>query len=383
MRYPAAGILSLMTPPDSLDRGFTENLTNMSATQPMWPPDFTMVGRVRQTFGKWLIRSSPFNVLPLALRKDLAEASHKYHVYTAQALLELSRDIRDPDKFAEKQVLHRISLHIASDISLCSPDLRHHLKGFIAVLKVVGGMQTALENNQVHKVRLWLIIIAIIMTNTTSPAYDQMAVESCFTSVDIYLLQAQSFMGDFPCPIQLLLCISGINDLRRRIASGACVGQKMQTATQAMLLNIDSFQPHAWQGLPGMPEPEIYLMLAAAFKRATGLYGMMTLASHAGISFDAPQRISDAYAIVETASLAVKMIGYHIALTWPVVVAGAAAGGAPVGLQADVEDLLCKISRSIAASDGILLTHQCLRRFWASGKTEWDECFTQWQAPIP
>ncbi|KAJ3485338.1 hypothetical protein NLG97_g6839 [Lecanicillium saksenae] len=151
-----ARISLLMMTPDALCKDWT-SAPNLAITHPVWPPDFTMTGRVRQCFGKWLMRRSPFESTPF--RKDPSEARHKFDAYTGQALLELSRDIAEPSKYAEKQVVKRVAIHIASDISLCSRDLRRHLEGFIAVLKASGGMQTVMETKQLHKISLWLIMM--------------------------------------------------------------------------------------------------------------------------------------------------------------------------------------------------------------------------------
>lgn len=227
----------------------------------------------------------------------------------------------------------------------------------------------------------------MIVTNTTSPSFDQMAEEVYFTNEDIYAYYADELIETFTCPTQLFLCIRDINHLRREMAGGRCNSGAVQGAVQAVFRNIMGFEPDAWRERYELPAPKLRLQLAALYKAATMLYGMMTLAAHAGVRFDTTQRIASADAILQIVLALSHTLGQdHLALVWPLMVVGASLGGGrggSSGRRAIVDSLLLAASHGPCPSAGVFLGLECLRRFWKSGKTEWDECFTTWQATIP
>lgn len=224
------------------------------------------------------------------------------------------------------------------------------------------------------------------MTNTTSASHDQMTCESHFTPIDLYMLYSDTLVWILPCPRPLFFCIQHINQLRRRIAAGAADaggGLPIPHAAPAIFDTIQSFQPDEWGGPPSLPAPDICATLAVLFQRAVLLYGYMTLAVHAGVPFDAAQRVAAAEAVMDAVRPAVIKLGHHYGLVWPVVVAGAALGGADTSLQSRLDGVLLSLCDHLNTSDGAFRGLQCLRKFWASGKTEWDECFSTWQATVP
>ncbi|TQV96423.1 fungal specific transcription factordomain-containing protein [Cordyceps javanica] len=317
----------------------------------------------------------------------MATIKRKFDHYTLQVLADLSADIGDPDRYREKQVLTRLSIFLSSEISLSSPTLHHHLRGFVAVVKARGGIQAVLESNEIRRNWVWLAMMTIIVTNTTSPSSGQMAEEDYFTNEDLYAYITGDFNTAFPCPTQLFLCLRDINRLRREIAGGRRTANSpaLQGAALAIIRDIASFAPEAWTERYALPERALVrLQLALVFKSATMLYGMMTLAAHAGMPFPAHQRFATADVIVELVLSIMQVLGYdELAMVWPLMVAGASLGRAARSKQAVVDGLLLGISRGPCPSVGVYLGLECLRRFWKSGKTEWDECFTTWQATVP
>ncbi|OAA81002.1 C6 finger domain protein [Akanthomyces lecanii RCEF 1005] len=314
---------------------------------------------------------------------DLASVQRKFSHYTGQVLAKLGTDIGDPGKYLEKQVLSRVSLLIATDISVGTPTLRHHLRGFIAGVKATGGIRVALDNHKIHRNSVFLVMMSMIITNTTSPSFDQMGEEAFFTNEDVYAYCADELMETFPCPTQLFLCIRDINRARRDIAGGQYSTGIVRKMMQAIFRIIASFEPQTWRERYVLPEPEVRFQLAAMYKSATMLYGMMTLAAYAGVPSDASHRIASTEGIVDLALALSQPLGDHLALAWPLMVAGASLGGAPPGKQAVVDRLLLSISQGVYASNGVFFALERLRMFWKSGKTEWDECFSTWQAAIP
>lgn len=223
----------------------------------------------------------------------------------------------------------------------------------------------------------------MIVANTTCPSFDLMAEEAFLTNEDVYAYYAHEIMQTFPCPTQLFLCIRDINRARRDMAGGQCGSRIVRESMQATFHIVVSFEPHMWRERHVLPDPGVRFQLAAVYKSATLLYGMMTLAAYAEVPFDASHRIAAADGIMDLVLALAQPLGHHAALAWPLMVAGASLGGAPSARQAVVDRLLLSVSQGIYANNGVFYTLECLRVFWKSGKTEWDECFSTWQAPLP
>jgi hypothetical protein len=207
--------------------------------------------------------------------------------------------------------------------------------------------------------------------------------EDFFTNMDIYAYYAATCESVFPCPTHLFLCIRDINQLRRQIVAGQLKPETTKAAAETILNSISAFDPELWTERYKMPPPATFALLAQIYQSATTLYANMALVRHTQIPLTRERRLALANSLGGLVGLGAEKWGPHLALAWPLTVAGAALGAATAGEQAVVDVHMYAIGQSMDASDGILYALECLRRFWRSGKTGWEECFTEWQATIP
>ncbi|KAJ3489239.1 hypothetical protein NLG97_g6041 [Lecanicillium saksenae] len=190
-------------------------------------PDYTMSTFVRHTFAHWLTRRTRYSVL---FKRDgvavdvLAEMRRKYNEYTGRVLQELSDDIGAPDKYHEKQVLIRLALHMACDISLNTPALCHHLEGFVVTAEASGGFGKLLADGDLVLNYVVLHMIIVTVGNTTAPSHDHVRAESYYSNEDVYMYYGSAYFEEFPCPTYLFFSLRDINRLRRTIARGECGG---------------------------------------------------------------------------------------------------------------------------------------------------------------
>lgn len=61
-------------------------------------------------------------------------------------------------------------------------------------------------------------------------------------------------------------------------------------------------------------------------------------------------------------------------MMWPLIVAGVEAADASAAIRTFVDEQLTEMSRDLGTPLP-LLAKGVLKRFWASGKTGWDDCF--------
>lgn len=239
-----------------------------------------------------------------------------------------------------------------------------------------------------HLIELHLNLLGstIVMTNTTSPSYDQMNAESHFSYSDIYSYYSCAVFAEVPCPTVLFICIRDINQLRGRIArqnlerSGGAASVKEDA--DAILKHVLDFQPENWTERYKLPCANNAYAIAAMYKYAVVLYGTRTLATHAGIHFSDANRLTAARHLLHVIKEALAKVGDFLGATWPLMVAGASLAGAAAE-QEEIASLLQSLTRLPDPSNGLWLGIECLQRFWASEKTEWDDCFSAWQATVP
>ncbi|XWW94131.1 hypothetical protein V2A60_002073 [Cordyceps javanica] len=326
---------------------------------------------------------------------EMARMRQKYNRYMGEELQNLNRDIARPENYGVTRVFGRLIGLIVSEIDFNSPNLRLHIKGFITLLSVSGGIQKVLERKEANILAIIHVIVSATVMNTTSPSTDMISGAFAFTNQEIYTCYASTLHVSFPCPTQLFLCIGDVNRLRQQIASGehgaaaAAAGLllPLRASVRAVLESIAAFDPDRWLERYEMPRVAFRAALARIYQAAVAFYAKLTLAAHAGIGYDADRRIADARHLVrlivsaEAASVPPK------AVCWPLIVAGAGLAGADADAgtgtggrcyssdMAVVEQRLHEVGSRDDASDGPLQALAMLRAHWISGNTGWDDCF--------
>ncbi|KAJ3483934.1 hypothetical protein NLG97_g7180 [Lecanicillium saksenae] len=275
--------------------------------------------------------------------------------------------------FIMGSLAHNMSL---GEIDVNSPNLRLHLQGFITLLMVSGGVQKVLERKDANILAIIYVIVSCTTMNTTSPSTDMINGEFSFTNQDIYTCYASTLHPSFPCPTQLFLCIRDVNRLRRQIASGDYSAGLMQAAIHAVFENIAAFRPDQWLERYEMPRASFRATLARIYQVAVALYAKLTLASHASIEYKADDQVAEARHLIHLIVSAKDSMPPK-PMCWPLIVAGAALAPARYSDKAAVEERLHEVGSRSDAGDGALAALTCLRAFWVSGKTSWDDCFTK------
>ncbi|KAJ3497666.1 hypothetical protein NLG97_g1732 [Lecanicillium saksenae] len=353
-----------------------------------WQHDHTVMSRIRGMLAYALGRGQDY-APPVFISfgtNDLALLRRLYTYYTGLILSSLVDDIRKPEKYLETRLITRLGMMIYDDVVGSAPSLRNNLNGFMAAVSEVGGLLTAIEDGHIRPGIVQMILVTIVMTNTTSPSHDQMKAESLLSYSDIYSYYSFAILSQVPCPTVLFICILDINQLRGKIArqefgrSGSTA--VIKRAADAILKHVLDFQPETWTERYELPAPDARCRIACMFKYAVMLYGTMTLAVPAGMHFSDVCRLNAARYLLRIIQEALAKIGDFLGATWPLIVAGASLAGAEAE-QAEVASLLTSLTRQPDVSDGLYFGIECLQRFWASGKTEWGDCFSSWQATVP
>lgn len=240
-----------------------------------------------------------------------------------------------------------------------------------------------------------------VMANTTSPSYDLATATEHFSTIDtIEDLYAYGFYPRLPCPIHLFLEIVRINDLRHQAAAGLVdpVATGADSAMQIHFRSIINFSPEAWAteqatsaAVNSTCPQETWLLVAEAFQSAVLLFVDSSLTSVLplcacslcdGTACDScSARLDDVTRSFHRARLfrVVKEgLASHFTMycvIWPLIVAGFEANQGSPEERALVQQGLTDLC--IQAGATTMVARDVLRKFWASGKTSWDECFDQ------
>lgn len=184
--------------------------------------------------------------------------------------------------------------------------------------------------------------------------------------------------GLFPvllCPPYLFLGIIKVNHLRLH-STRAPIDESTQSAALALLEHIGAFAPETWAESNVSARDE-WALLGYIYQSAVALYCILSLQS---ISIFQSTRLLDATRVSHHSRLlqhpqkAVVDPILKKCMTWPLVVAGMGAIDADLKTRHFVDGQLFKMSRDLGTPVP-LAARAMFKRFWASGKTNWDDCF--------
>ncbi|KAM3485205.1 hypothetical protein MY8738_001453 [Beauveria namnaoensis] len=274
---------------------------------------------------------------------------------------------------------------------------RAHLKGFIAYIQHRGGIKQVLKLKDAP-LYLNFAVENIIHANTTSPAKQQLEGLEEFT--DDELRAALSNACFAPCPAALYpllvhitrLRVSVVNNRPPRKANLALAVQDIFNTTWRF--DADAWaESKSWQG-----EVDIGRVMGRVFPLAIRLYGILTLPEASLVAWAASSAdIATAYARLPGRSVLDSLriqhreellslmrsswylLKYKTSLVWPLLVAGVAAADSTAKDREFIEGCLEAILAMPITACSFITVVDKLRAFWASGKTEWEDC---WDEPI-
>ncbi|KAL7934408.1 hypothetical protein V8C35DRAFT_41657 [Trichoderma chlorosporum] len=253
---------------------------------------------------------------------------------------------------------------------------RLHADGYLMLIKHCGGLKKLMDSSTTPLL-MQSFVIGITVFNTTSPSHSQM-VDACnFDVDDVMALYEMGSTPLFYCPAQLFREIFLIN--RLRLEAAASEGSA-EVSLCEILQRIDMYS------IPIMKEPldeakvNALLFISLLFKASVAVFAALTLPCTSKCS---PSKScadlqkfhrANLFHLLDTTAEFLPLLDH---ILWPVVVAGTAAATGTVENQMLVEMYLLNGVRDPFTGGCTGAALATMRRFWASGKTEWDDCFDQ------
>ncbi|POR36255.1 Uncharacterized protein TPAR_03551 [Tolypocladium paradoxum] len=329
----------------------------------------------------------------------------RIHYHVGSAIRALNEEIAQLTTQTATVTMVSVFVFLITELfQSASPQWRSHSEGFSALLKLRGGIEGLVndpEEGYLLRPGLLTFTIMSVIANTTSPSYDLATAAEHFNTIDtIEDLYAYGLYPRLPCPVHLFLEIVRINDLRHRLAAGLvdAVAAGADSALQIHFRSIIDFSPEEWAteqatsaAVHSTCPQEKWLLVAEAFQSAVLLFVDSSSASllplRACSPCDVPTcdscsaRLGDATRSFHRARLfrlVEEGLGSHFTMycvIWPLIVAGFEANQGTPEEQALVQHGLTDLCLQAGATT--MVARDVLRKFWASGKTSWDECFDQ------
>ncbi|ATY61902.1 C6 zinc finger domain [Cordyceps militaris] len=322
---------------------------------------------------------------------------HSFQVYMTYTLAALNSELAD--RFLIRSSLYQIASLMFTGFHI--PDLpwRSHIRGFFALVRHHGGFQAVVDSIPQAIFLFHSVAIAVTMANATSPATDQIAQAKEWTETQYSQAYDYSLSDILPCPTALFLCVGRITNLRVAVANGVSPAALLVSAERTSE-KLNLFDPACWtKAFSTVPEPrKVRTVYDTAFKLATILYALLSLPTELSQPFakmgqkpnperkekSKQQQVSEVnqarlhyrkllFDIVVLGKRRASLV--HGCLCWPLAVLGIAYHDGPAETKAAILTVADELRRVPVGSSGpsnILFT---LSRFWASGKTRWDECF--------
>ncbi|RYP46420.1 hypothetical protein DL768_007387 [Monosporascus sp. mg162] len=268
--------------------------------------------------------------LPEGTPRDfLLEAQSRNYQYRGMALRALNEEVASEKRGASPALIASAITMLSVDLSLSTvADWRHHFNAIVAMMKVLGGLKMVYRTMLPMRATLVAIIV--------------------------------------------------INELRQQAANPAAKAGPGQPTAGDLLEQIHDFSPAEWiKGKATATSKREWLLIGSTYQSAIAIYCIMSLQSLSILPSALYITAMDAAhheRLMQLLKQALEFPHLKHCLMWPLIVAGARAVYGSADDRKFVDEQLKELSR-VGGTALPLAARAALKRFWASGKRGWDDCF--------
>ncbi|KGQ08224.1 hypothetical protein BBAD15_g6464 [Beauveria bassiana D1-5] len=304
--------------------------------------------------------------------------------YMALALENLNRHIlaRSPAWY----VINRTVDLLANELHIVDSLWRSHLRGFFAIVQLYGGVDTILKTSaRLPYTAMNYCLVFTAVGNACSPVHDQIDGLYSWSEEDILSIYTHTFYFCFASPSILFLAVFRITRLRILVASGQSVDE-LQTTAETIAHSVHRFPTTDWTESYALPDDPLRSLLAAIFKVAAILYGLLSLPPDLARPFAGSYWDDAANDPVESARLHYRDMLLDMVwptakkvqlsrLSWIFAVLGVAYLDGPEDVQQRILQSLRAILRMEDVGGGAATMLKMFPLYWASGKLGWEQCY--------
>ncbi|QPG93617.1 hypothetical protein C2857_001166 [Epichloe festucae Fl1] len=285
--------------------------------------------------------------------------------------------------------LRKIANIVSAELYMVSTSWRHHVEGFLALVKHGGGIGKILDHYPPIRTAMYYMIIIANVANTTSPCHD-LGVGSIYPGKEATRhLYSTTLYPSFPCATSLFMDMMRITELRdpRHVPP-----RDVRPSIVEVFTSIDEFVPDAWAEAYEIPKTAEINMIARMFKASVALYGVLALgkfqeswidAAHyfpsltnaSGKMSHGPLRRALSGHLLGVLEEAARTLSNQESLSWPLTVLGVGIADGSAQDKEFVKKALLGVMMDPNADAGPMDSRGRLLEFWDAGGTQWDECF--------
>ncbi|OAA71088.1 Zn(2)-C6 fungal-type DNA-binding domain protein [Akanthomyces lecanii RCEF 1005] len=346
-----------------------------------------------------------------------------FHASMITMLAIINERLSSPDGATNDSVFVRIVDMLSIDLTLLGSTWQAHLHGYGALYRMRGGYKRLSKVLKNFDYQFQYVFMLHVLTSTTTPAAHMLTIFDDLTAEEIHHVFTFSLYSDVPCSSHVFGDLIRINRLRALVAAGASVKGFIRPAARQIYHHIAEFSVTDWEEPYGVPDKPEARLLCRLFQQAVLLYGLLTLPSlgpadessnlpspeasdgDEGCPDDKDNDDDDGDVDVDgeqqqmvhaemTPPPSIESLSAEIlalvreilplipkrptSLAWPLAVVGVTLNGdGDAAAREFVTQTLHQVSTHRDAYYGPTLALNKLRKFWASGKTGWEDCYDE------
>ncbi|KAG5927172.1 hypothetical protein E4U42_002520 [Claviceps africana] len=330
----------------------------------------------------------------LCQHKATAHLRTCFYRHMGEAIRALNHHLVDIDMSGVIWGLRKIANIVSAELYMVSTSWRHHVEGFLALVKHGGGAEKVVNHFPPIRLAIYYMTVIANVANTTSPSHD-LGTGCIYPGKDeTRQLYSSTLYPSFPCATSLFMDMMRITELRSQQPSCATSRDvQLRQSIVEVFQSIDEFAPDGWTERYPLPRTRDIAMIARTFKASVALYGVLALGKHQACWIGAaspffPSLISSdgtgTYRSLRRAlsshlsvvvEEAMRKLSNQESLSWPLSVLGVGVADGTEAEREFVKKSLFEVGMDPNADAGPMDSRGMLLEFWQSGRVQWDECF--------
>ncbi|KAJ6790413.1 hypothetical protein PWT90_07656 [Aphanocladium album] len=352
--------------------------------------------------------------------RALAPVWATYSRYLLKIIAVIHDYFQDTSPTAVVKAIDYMLLLLLADLDAESTVWKAHINGCYAYVQRIGGIQALLDLSspppvmfrqfvkyvdtpyimatRQNSARCSLLTSSSLtfVYNTTTPPLEHCLGYYDYTDeqLGVILLNGDRIYHDRPFPIPHALVLIHLTRLRYELATSAWEAPPWESLVvfiRGQYRKLHSFDEDGWAVQTTGYSAAHHKALAEVYRVAIWLYAILTLPRPAvsqwaevdmplpscGQAINAYDRVRTLYRseLLTCLRRVYHELTYPRGVYWPLIVAGVAAVDGAEEDRAFVDDCMHSIWLNPLGGSGMFSSLEKLRRFWASGKTNWDDCF--------
>ncbi|KAJ6786120.1 hypothetical protein PWT90_02476 [Aphanocladium album] len=330
-----------------------------------------------------------------------------YYRYLDESLRIVNRCIGEEGRESYESSLSNIAHMVYVDLYTKASLWQAHIRGFFAYIELRGGIAVAIKQPSLGMDFINAILCGMIWLNTTTPAAQRLRGVDSYDDDQLRTVIDFDSSVTMPCPPEYTILIHHITRLREvfaHVGADSTVQDGAQQFLASKLKMAFMFDLEGWvkAKYEGSIATSMATALANIHEIAIRLYAILTLPKYMVMKWSRsmPNPLVADQDLHEQSVYERLRIGHRCEIltrvrrirhtltakqdvTWPLIVAGVAAGDASEKDREFIMDALLETWMATGSSVSFILARDKVRAFWKSGRTGWEECFDEPTPSIP